>query len=204
MALKQINVNATPAAKKKSDVPAFEIGVNLPTRLNAAVRRLKELEAEKAQIEAELEPIALRHLLEHNVDNTPVSSIKMSDDDGGVAMFIFQNKYSPADAEAADAVFTAMGEDINDYVVQTTKASFDNKFFFDADGNFDQAAYDEVSTAVAGVAKKLKKSNPLSYKTVVVPKPDFHELRFKKFNVENNLRLCEVLPNTTCFKEATL
>lgn len=204
MPLKQINVAAPKTSSKKSDIPMIAMEGKVVSRHNFLVGEIKKLESE---LENDVKPVlhqkGVRELFEIN-HTAPglISSVKLEDETGAIACLSFQNKYSSADAEAADAVFTELGEDINDHMVQTTKAAFDSKFFLDADGNFDQAAYDEVQKALEAVAKKLKKSNPLTCKTVVVPKPEFHEARFKKFTPEANMRLSEVLPNTITLKES--
>lgn len=206
MPLKTIKVAAPKASTKKSDIPVIEMDGKVVSRHNYVIGEIKNL---KSELENDIQPVlhqkAVRELFEinHTAPNL-TSSVKLQDETGAVVCCSFQDKYSAADAEAADAVFTELGEDINDWMVQTTKASFDSKFFLDADGNFDQAAYNAVQKAMEDVAKKLKKTNPISCKVVVVPKPNFHTDRMRKFTPEANMRLSEVVPNCITLKESKI
>lgn len=129
---------------------------------------------------------------------------------GEVTRVSFTAKYNSCDTASVEAVFAEIatsaperGIDINHYVAETLKADFDDKVFLDKDGNFDKAVYDKFRVAIERVARELNLrdaegmvNSPLKTKRVLHVKPDFHALRFKDFNPDENIRLTEVLPNT--------
>jgi hypothetical protein len=170
-----------------------------------------------------LKPMVCNHgviqIIDHNCSapHNPWTSVKIKDvtfpegEDPGAARVSSTVKYKFGSADAVSLVFDAlrdkavsagMAEDeakkkynVNDYIQETVVASFDNKFFLNKEGDFDQKRYDMVQAALDTVAKKLNATNPLTCKTVVLPKPDFHEKRYSNFTAEENLRIHSVMPN---------
>lgn len=195
MALKSINVDA-PSPSKKTTMPSHRVPGSLVSRYGAAHAKYKDAEAELKSTEAELKPIGLSLFVGDRVQGVDTSSVLLEDATGAKARFTFQDKYNLADAAVADEVFNQVGEDINDFAAETLKPSFDAKFFVKPDGSFDQKAYDMTVKALGDVANKLGKSNPLSAKKVVTPKPVFITERWSTWDADTNLKLCTALPNT--------
>jgi hypothetical protein len=209
MALLKANVQATKAtAAKKSDTPEITVAGTICTQYNEASKQMKDAEATMKQLRPDLLDTALDYIFTQRCAGRDESTVKVIDANGNVSRVAHTTKYGFADAEAADAVFTAFGADINEFAVETTKASFDNKFFLDENGNFDQGAFEAIQNAVAAAVTTLnagravKKSNPLTSKLIVTAKPNFDEVRFKKFSVEQNKQISEVLPNTVSITPA--
>jgi len=206
MALKKANVNVQETAAPKSDIPVINIPGTLVSRFNAADAKAKDAKAALDEVRPEIVSAALCRLLKHNVENptSTIDSIKLEDTTGSQVRMSFTSKYKQCDGEAADAAFNALNAqypdlnaDINDFAQETVAASFDNKVFLDSNGNFDEAIFAAFSEAMATVAKRFNKANPLSTKKVVLPKDSFHTARWTKFaNVEQQKALCEALPNT--------
>jgi hypothetical protein len=118
---------------------------------------------------------------------------------GEVTRVSFTSRYNNCDTEQVDATFASFDpvpdgkggkvhRDINNYVVETIAAKFDDSVFMDAEGNFDLTAYNKFRLAIEKVAKDLgmvdaetgKVKSPLGTKRVLKVKPDFHERRFKR------------------------
>lgn len=196
MALKKIKADLPETKKAGSDIPTFAVQGDVVTKFNQASIDFKDAEARLKAAREPLLAIGSSHFFAVRCAGTDVSSVKLTDTNGAAARFTFQDRYSAAAADPVDAVMTELGEDINDWVAETVKPSFDTDFFTDKDGNFDQKAYELTVAALDAVSKKLGKSNPLSAKKVVVPKPVFHEKRFSEFSPAANAKLTEVLPNT--------
>jgi len=197
MALKKITAPIVETAKTTGDdMPTFRLPGDVVTRYNKASADAKDADARLKAARLPLATAGLNHFLNARCGGQDISSIKLVDDNAAVVRYTFQDRYSAADAEPVDRVMEDLGADINDWVAETVKASFDSGFFTTADGEFDQKAYDETVKALEVVCKKLGKANPLSCKKVVQPKPTFHAKRFVEFDAAANKRLTEVLPNT--------
>jgi len=198
MALKSITaqVVAKPANKKEA-APETTVKGNAISRYVKAYVALKDAKAVVDELRPFVLKDALKFMFNHNSSNpkNPASTVKVGDAEE-VVRVSFQNKYSVADAESVDSVFSEFGKDINTYAQETIKVAFDSKVFLDAEGNTRPEVYEAFRTACEAVATKMKVANPLSSKVVVLPKPNFHEDRWTDFTAEQNARLTEVLPNT--------
>lgn len=217
MALKRAAIveTAAPSAKKTKYPEIAHKGVADLVRLEAVFKEAKaNLDLAKADISA----VGAKAVIKHNcaaVD--PVSSVRLyevvkDESTGEVArsevMVSFQDRYSQANPEAADALFESMGKDVNDYVLETAAIKFDNSFFITADGEFNKKAFDMVNAAMTKVVDELKKKkivaetavSPISCAAMVIPKPDFHARRFKELSVDENVAVMEVLKNTVSVK----
>lgn len=230
MALKRItNITETKTASSKDEMPTFAVRGQAVSRFNQAVAAAKAAKAEQDAARVALLEVATQHLYEHNIDRptSPATSIKLVqsnppvvvkgkakpvDGDGQVTRLSFQEKYSPADADTADAVFTALLEanhsdkTVNDFLQETITASFDSKVFnAGPDGAFDQAVFDAYYKAIEEATDRLVRQGhlakgarvPLSLTKKVLPLANFHHDRWSEFpSVEAQRRLTEVVPNT--------
>jgi hypothetical protein len=199
MALKTIKPGS-PAAKpaKKDTMPREQVRGNIVQQYNKANKTYKQAEAEKERLEKELKGLAVPAILKINVGSplNPIDSVRLEDTTGSTARVSFTSRYSLADGDAADAIFTQMGADINAFAQETLKPSFDMKAFNDADGNFDETRFEQFNAAVAAVAAKLGIANPLTTKKVVLPKDTFHVARWAEFpTVAEQEKLSIALPN---------
>lgn len=168
---------------------------------NDAAAAKKKADAEMKEMRPKLaEPgsLGIQALFEENCAHPlePITSVKLTDASGAVCRMSFTARYGAAEAEQVSAVFDATGQDINEYVVETVAAKFDNAVFLDAEGNFDKNVYDKFRIAIGKVAKELGVVCPLATTKVVVVKPDFHERRWKDFTVAQQKEISAVLPNT--------
>lgn len=197
--LKKANVEVAPAAKSKSEIMVVSVRGNSITRYNKADAEYKDAEAKLKELRPEVLVTAVKKLMGHNVANpmAPVDSIRLEDDNGSQLRMSFTSRYKQADGAAADEAFTTLCADVNEYAQETVVAGFDSKVFLDKNGEFDAKVFTAFSLAIKAVADKLGKTMPLTSKTVVLPKPQFHTLRWSKFTtVEQQMTLFSVLPNT--------
>lgn len=199
MALKRVS-STLPAATtaKKNSHPVKLIEGDSVRRYNAAYAASKEAEGILKLLRPEVEEIGLSFLTETNLKNptNQVGTIKIKDASGAEIRVTSQDKYSAVDADGVSSLFeNTLKRDVNNYFTETIKASFDNSFFL-KDGEFDQAAFDALKIAVETVAKTLGKANPLTSKTVVSPKPGFHEKRYVDFNAAQNVVISSLVRNT--------
>lgn len=205
----------TDAGDKTVNKGANETTINaLAKEFNVAKADLERAEARVKELEPHLKLMGVSFITAHNC-GTPLdqwTSVKLEDQSGEKVRISSTQKYPFANGDLVSACFeslmaaarqtdtdTAAVEekyDINNYVQETVVAAFDNKFFLDDKGSFSKARYDAVFAAMEVVAKKLGTSNPLSAKTVVQPKPGFHEKRYSTFSLEENTKIHAVLPNT--------
>jgi hypothetical protein len=200
MGLKRANVVETkPAAKGKTEMPLKTISGTTIKQYNDAAAALKASKAIVDAIRPDVLDVGLTFLFEHNLSGKPVSSVKMSDETGESLRLSFQDRYSVVDAEqAVHALETELSvTDVNKYLVETTKATFDSKVFLTKEGDFNEPVYKAFSEAIAKVAAGLGISNPLGTVKVVIPKSTFNDVRWNDFkSVAAQKRLAEVLPNT--------
>ncbi len=217
MALKTIKADIAPAVpKSKSSGPVFEVEGNICARFNQTVAAIKVLEADKAEMDAELKLQAREAYFDHRLNNPSATdaSIKVADEAGGVTRLDFKNVYSVVDVNQAEELFDGdlnrlfPGRkpkiDVNEFVVETVAAKFDSNFFLDVEGNFDQALYDKTMKALEAVVKGSGKPNPLATAKVVKLKPGFHEKRFTLFpSKEAQVRITEVCKNTQALVPVT-
>ncbi len=229
--LGNVKVNEVVTTTKKDEIPVIRIDGDTCKRFNEAKKQIKDAEAVVKELQGVIHEQAKTAIFAHNCDPNclqMLTSVKLQDvsydeeDDkhetpipGEVTRVSFTSKYNNCDTEQVDATFSSFApvpdgkggkvhRDINNYVVETIKAKFDDSVFMDAEGNFDLAAYNKFRTAIEKVAKELgmvdaetgKVKSPLGTQRVLVVKPDFHERRFKDFNEEENFTLSNVLPNT--------
>lgn len=214
----KVKVNETAEAPKKDEIPVVQIEGDTCKRYNEAQKQIKDAEAVIAELKSIIHEQAMTSIFAHNcVPNClkPITSVKLQDvkvdeedesirEPGEVTRVSFTSRYNNCDTEQVDNAFqTFSGRDINNYVVETIAAKFDDSVFMDAEGNFDLMAYNKFRLAIEKVAKDLgmvgedgKVKSPLGTKRVLKTKPDFHERRFKDFNEEENFTLAKVLPNT--------
>lgn len=206
MALKKAGIAAAPAAKaKKDEMPVLRVSGDTVKKFNLANAALKEAETAKGELEKQLKPAALAELYRLNGLSplNPEGSVRLVDETGATARVSHQNKYSLADGEQADAIFTQLGKDINDYAQETAKAAFDSKVFLTPTGDFDPARYEAFKTAIDAVAARLGVASPLSAKTVVLPKPNFDKERWTAFTPAQQPMVAMALPNTVTLTAGT-
>lgn len=163
----------------------------------------KDAEALMKEIGEEIREEALVELLPRNVDDPthPLTTITLVDDGGATVRVSYTSKYGATDEAEVTAAFAKLGKnkdkfDINNYVVETLKAAFDSKVFLKANGDFNQSVYDKFRTAIARVAEEVGVENPLTTTKVLIPKPDFHERRWRDFTAAEQVTITSVLPNT--------
>jgi hypothetical protein len=215
----KVKVNETAAAPKKDEIPVVQIEGDICKRFNEAKMQIKNAEGVIKELEGTIHQRAMEQIFAHNCASEclqPITSVKLQDiavdeDDetirtpGEVTRVSFTARYNNCDTAQVDAAFQAFsGRNINNYVVETIAAKFDDSVFMDEDGNFDLVAYNKFRIAIEKVAKDLGMvdkatgivKSPLGTKRVLKTKPDFHDRRFKDFDAEENFTLAKVLPNT--------
>jgi hypothetical protein len=211
MPLKDANVKVTGPAKEngKDEMPVITVpaakGKHFVQIYNEAHADKKKAEQSMKETRPKLETPGVDEVFAQNCAHPlePITSVKLTDGSGAVCRLSFTAKYGAADAEQVEAVFDATGKDINDYLVSTVAAKFDSKVFLDAEGNFSKTVYDKFRLAVERVAKELGVECPLSTAKVVIPKPDFHERRWKDFTVQQQKDISAVLPNVVTLSPVT-
>lgn len=219
MALKTIAVKTNSTAPKagSTKVPSFVASKDLDlTGYAVAVKAKREAERIIAEQEPAVKAEALHHLFLHNTANPDgaVATVRLfeevQDSDMPTEVRVsFQSRYSAPNAEAADAMFTELGKDINDYVIQRAAAKFDDSVFLtksgDQKGEFNQKIFNAYQKAVEKATAELVKAGllpvgtttPLATFPVVSVRPDFHDKRWTEFpTVAAQERVTEVLKNT--------
>ena len=210
--LKEIQVREH-STKKPAPPEVVLPGQTIALR-HGKVLALKELAEEVAKLDADLKAKGFASLSEHNCGvypGDPAPSIKLKDqtpvDDGrgnkvlAACLVTAQDRYSAiAEGEFNGKIFNKLGVDVNDYVAKTTQTTFDQSFFLDEDGSFDQGIYDATMIVLESVANRFSKPHPLSTTVVVKPKADFHQVRWS-LGVDAQLALTEALPSTISLKE---
>jgi len=194
----------------KTTIPVIRIEGDLIKRYNDTKAAMDEAEAALKQMRPAVLDEALPAIYGHNCDPNclkPITSVKLEDDEGELACVQFQDSYGAVNSEPVEALFEELGVDINEYVAEKLVAKFDSSVFTDAEGNFNKKVYEKFRAAVEKAALELKLvnadgtlRNPLSTVRVVVPRPTFHERRFKDFAEEQQANLSEVLPNKCLIK----
>jgi hypothetical protein len=213
----KVKVNAVAAAPSKDEIPVVQIEGDICQRYNEAAQQIKDATATINTLKGVIHQHAMEKIFAHNCAPDclqPLTSVKLQDiqvdeedetirTPGEVTRVSFTSKYNTCDTAQVDAAFQDFnGRDINNYVVETIAAKFDDSVFMDAEGNFDLTAYNKFRLAIEKVARDLGMvkdgvvQSPLGTKRVLVTKPDFHLKRFKDFNEEENFTLAKVLPNT--------
>jgi hypothetical protein len=188
--LKRVAVTAevAPAATKASKRPTTSVGGRAVKRYLQVCRRLKQLVAAKEQLETPVQSAGLKKLFAHNIANptAPVTTVEVHDTTGAVAQVQFKDQYKAVDAEVAVAMFDKAGAvDANLYIHEIVTGKFDDSVFIvkDAAGKdeFSQERYDAFKKAIDEVAKKFNITTPvLTSATKIVPKSDFHTVRWSK------------------------
>jgi hypothetical protein len=224
-----VKVNETETSTKKDEIPIVQMEGDTCKRFNEAKKAIKDAEAVIKELEKVVHEQAMTAIFAHNCDPNclqPLTSVKLQDVEvdeedetirkpGEVTRVSFTSRYNNCDTAQVDATFANFApvpdgkggkvhRDINEYVVETIAAKFDDSVFMDAEGNFDLTAYNKFRMAIEKVAKELgmvdaesgKVKSPLGTKRVLKVKPDFHERRFRDFNEDENFTLASVLPNT--------
>lgn len=221
--LTDVQYDAAPETKKKDEIPLYHLDGDIVKQLNTARAAKKEAEETCKLLEPQVKEEAMRVIFDENCAPetfSPITSVKIQDMEwptdedckagrkdqkpGEVCRVSFTSKYNACDAAQLEAVFEGFkGRDINDFVTETMDASFDSAVFLDKNGDFRKDVFDAMRDAVAGVVKKFdikgddgQPFKALTCKRVVIPKPDFHERRWKDFNCQENHLLSKVLPNT--------
>lgn len=207
MALKRLKVRlAAPAPQEGSDtIPVIAIEGDLIKQYNDADTQMKQAKGLMDELRPDVEEIGKTEIFTRGCKRPMAAptSVKLQDESGEVLCVSFVNKYKEvADVEQVEQLFEDHDLDINEFVTEGVKASFDDSVFYDADGNFLQEVYDDVRKAIHSiVTKRQLAKNPLSTQKVIKPKPCFHEQRFAIFpKVETQLQAFELLPNTLMLK----
>jgi hypothetical protein len=233
MALKRLsNVAETAPVKSKDDQPVVKVSGRSVTRFVEATAAFKAAEATQKEERAKLLKLGLAELFKHNVENatSPVTTIKLIqenevgegevaiDGDGNVVRLSFQERYSAADANTVDSLFTDLlvesNKDrpkngkltTNDFMQEVVAASFDSKIFLTGEkSEFTQSIFDAYLEGITKVTADLIKKGvlpvgtkvPLAVTKKVLPLATFHAERWSKFpTVVAQEQISEVVSNT--------
>lgn len=217
--LKDIALPEQKDSKSKTNIPVVYLdGTDIVARYNAAKTKLDDATATMNEIKPTLVKVGLEAVFKHNCENaaTPsqmISSVNLKDrlpeGEAGLAaalqevcMFSWLRKDTACDPKQVEAEFnnilTVEGKkaNINNYAEYEVMASFDTSVF-KVNGKFNQERYDAYIEALREVSEKFEVEMPLSCGKVLKPKADFHDRRWKTFDLETNLQLHTVLP-TQC------
>jgi hypothetical protein len=218
----RVKITGVVVPPKKDEIPVVQVEGDTMKRYNEAVAAKKDAEDAMTELKPILHETAMQFIFDHNCKRdctNQLTSVKLQDvtiDEelpasdpkrvitGEITRVSFTSRYGSCDADQVEATFSTMkGRNVNDYVTETVAATFDDKVFLDAEGNFDAKVFKKFQVAIERVATELGLKNedgsvksPLSTKRVLITKEGFHEQRFKDFNSEENFVLAKVLPNT--------
>lgn len=202
MPLKKVNTGKPTTAKKAIatvETPTVKLTSSIVHIYNEARRKLKEAEEAMASVEADLKRAGASAVFKVNSSfNSPaLKSVILKDLTGSSIRVTLANQYPALTESAATGLFEALDVDVNDYVVQTVKASFDSKVFLNANGDFRQDVFKTFSTACKQAALIVGVENPLTTTIVNTLKPDFDERRYADFTPEAQVLIYETAPNKT-------
>lgn len=207
MALKRLKIKlAQPTPTEAgSEIPVVAIDGDLIKQYNEAADQVKRGEELMEDLRPDVMEIVLGQIFTRGCKHpaTPPTSVKIQDDEGEVLMGSFTKKYKEiADVDAVEALFEEHNLDINTYVTEGVKASFDDKVFYDQDGNFLQDVYDDMRKAVQTVVTRRQLTkNPLETTKIVKVKEVFHGERFTLMpNVESQQQVFLAMPNQVTLK----
>jgi hypothetical protein len=201
MSLKKANIGKKPTKESTPsvDIPTLPVDGAIVRVYNEAHKKFKEAEAQMASLEAELKRTGATAIFRANtVHMAPaLKSVILKDATGSSIRVTLANQYPTLKEEAVTHLFEALGADVNDYVVQTVKASFDSKVFLDEDGDFRPEVYKAFDVACKKAALTVGVENPLSSSLINVLKPDFDERRYRDFTFASQAVIYETAPNKT-------
>jgi hypothetical protein len=207
MSLKRLTipVEETTASVKGAKKPQTKIAGNQVDLYVKACEALKAADAAKKETQEKVLSAGINLVLQTNLANpqNPVTTVEVLDDTGATAQVQFKDAYGIADGEAVSAVFDGLrgpnGKklDVNDFVHETVKATFDSKIFLDDKGEFSQARYDAFKRAIDSTAAALNVPSPLTCKKMVTAKLNFHEIRWAAVpTLEAQKMIQQILPAT--------
>jgi len=217
--LKTLAIPDLADKKAKSNIPTVLVPGDSVARYNEAKTLVEKGTATMNELKPTLQKAGLEAVFTHNCDNAAdpdcrISSVnlmdRLPDEDEATAatvadalkevvQFSWTRKDIANNAKQVEAEFnrilTTEGKkaNINNYAGYEVVASFDTSVFM-VDGKFSQERYEAFMEALNEVSEKFEVSNPLSCGKVLKPKPDFHERRWRQFDLETNLQLQAVLP----------
>jgi hypothetical protein len=207
MALKRLKVKMTTPGVKPGDIPVVNVESDLISQYNKADAQKKAAEGVMNDLKPEILELGLSEVFKRSCADplNPTPTVKLQDDEGEVLRVEFTKRYGniPDDGEA-DELFEQITDgdgnpvDINRYVQEVVVAKFDDKVFYDAEGNFVPKVYDTFRKAVEEVSRKLGVACPRETTKVFTPKEVFHMERFKTFpDPDVQAKLTVVMPNVT-------
>ena len=186
--------------------------VDLVKYINAK-KAFDAAEATVNELAPAIRKLGATHIFKSNVDSHGIGDVTKSiklqtkpaadskPEDIGTVRVTVQDKVAKFNDVAAEELFdTTLGADANEFLFETRKAKFNSDAFLKKteDGTeFNQRAYDLFFAACDAVAKKLGIENPLSTDKVVTVKPEFFTARYSRFGADEQMKIYEVIPNTT-------
>jgi hypothetical protein len=205
--IKPLNIKQAEIKTTQSDIQTFKIDGNAVLVYNRATAAAKAAEADQKAARPDVVFAGLDNIVTTNTGKIGElsKSVVLMDETGATARVTMVEKYSAANADVVDAMFSKPDMQVkignklstaDDFVQYELKASFDSSVFLNTNGNFDKERYDAFSEAIAKVAAKFNVSSPLSNKQIVQPKPDFHQRRWSLFSASQQKTIQEVLPFT--------
>jgi hypothetical protein len=202
----KLTVAGRPNHPKTGDIPVIDPGSYWPTQYNKAAEHRKTAEREMVNLKTVMQPAAIHYITNFNCDHPSdaMPSVVFKDKDGAATRITFTRKYFPVNATAAEMLFghlrlkNGKSADINHYLHRTMVGTFDSSVFIGPHG-FDAECYTKIMQAMEAVSKKLGIQNPLSTEEVVLPRPNFHEIRWQHFTPDANEEITEVIPNQVTF-----
>lgn len=219
--LKDIDLPEQTETKAKSAIPVVYVdGEDVVARYNEAKTKLDDATATMNELKPTLQKAGLEAVFKHNCENAAVpskliSSVNLKDKlpDGAdaaalaaalqeVCMFTWMRKDTANDPKQVEAKFNSVvtlegkKANINNYAEFEVVASF-NTEVFKVNGKFNQERYDAYIEALKEVSERFEVEMPLTCGKVLKPKADFHDRRWKTFDLDTNLELHSVLP-TQC------
>jgi hypothetical protein len=201
---------------KKSSIPLCVVPGGIIARYVDACDRETAAKAEKEEMAADLVVKGLRRVFAHNCENpgAPLASVNLVSAEESEELdvskrervqFSWSVKNLKNDPAHAAAVIASLVDkngkpvDPKSCVEWQLAAEFDTNVF-KVEGKFNEARAKRIIEALKIVSEELGIENPVSFTKTLVPKADFQEKRFERFDLETNLTIFSVLPNGTTLK----
>lgn len=212
------NIPVKTKAESKSKVPTMiasrdetgELDVAVQQYINANVA-MKEAQEQMDGAAALIRQVGLSYVVERNCTNpsTQIKSVNIvravSSTDLGIQVSLAARSKDVNPDMAKDlfsklSTCTGKKPKVEDYLEWQVQAVFNSQVFKTADGQWQWERYEAIMAALNAACAKLQVDNPLELSKTLVPKPDFHEARYRDFDVDANMSLMAVVPPTVSLK----
>jgi hypothetical protein len=220
-----IKVKESPEKGKKTEPLVITLPGQDVTLFNEAKKEIALQQEVAGPLEELIKEAAVGEIIDLNcsVYKGTLSSVKLCDDEGSLALVSMTKKYADLEGPAIEAVFDRINKarksdavlrkrscrtvDVNAVVQYVVVPKLNEGIFYDKNGLFRQDLYREVRRAFERLATQLKFEGNIepdarlyTEEKKIRVRPDFHIKRWKAFTKRENVLLSRVVPSTVSIK----